>query len=178
MQFECAAEYDDDITSSTVTSSTGANENDDDGEGAADTVECPNCHKRVPEVRAALHRVQCARYTYYCAACARCMPRAQRAKHAVLCHTPRPCPLCGVPLEQAALAAHRRTACPQRPVPCPLQCGALLPAAALAAHEHTCGARTVVCAHCGLRTRWAVFARHLAREHGVPDCVLERDVRP
>ena len=51
-------------------------------------------------------------------------------------------------------------------------------AAALAEHEHTCGARTVVCAHCGLRTRWGVFQRHLAHEHGIPDCVLERDVRP
>ena len=179
MQYEIAAEYDDDIAPIITSSSASTSEDtgDDSGSGA-ETVECPNCHKRVPEARATLHRVQCARYTYYCAACARCMPLSQRAKHAALCHTPRPCPLCGVPLEQAALAAHRRTACPQRPVPCPLLCGAHVPAAALAAHERTCGARTVVCAHCGLRTRWGVFARHLAHEHGIPDCVLERDVQP
>lgn len=175
MQYELAAEYDDDITSSgNTTSSSEESTNIDDG---VETVECPNCHRRVPEVRATLHRVQCARYTYYCAACARAMPRSQRAKHTALCHTPRPCPLCGALLEQTALPAHR-AACPQRRAPCPFLCGALVPAAALAEHERTCGARTVVCAHCGLRTRWGVFQRHLVHEHGISDCILERDVKP
>lgn len=99
-------------------------------------------------------------------------------KHISTQHTPRACPSCAHPAplpSLPALAHHRTTTCPAKPILCRF-CHLLVPQDApspttpqhilttLTPHEHTCGSRTTDCPLCARPVKLSALHAHL-RNH-------------
>lgn len=184
---------------------------------------CPNCRQPVPKRTMLLHESFCARNNVLCPQCRTVFKKSSpewahhwhcaldpsdsahgntatsQAKHVALAHTPRPCPKCThMAPSVVALAHHRTTTCPGKPIICqfchllvaqggadddndddaaandaePLDPAVLLSYANLTPHEYADGARTTDCHLCKRIVRLRDMASHL-RHHD-----LERRSRP
>lgn len=158
---------------------------------------CKNCHQWVPEATLILHENFCYRNNILCPQCQNVFQKssiewqnhwhcphdpshgltaASRHKHDRFHHTPHPCPLCPFTAPSlAALAHHRTTICPGKPILCQF-CHLVLPQqspddpsfsdptvllSGLTPHELSDGARTTDCHLCSQIVRLRDMATHM-----------------
>ena len=172
----------------------------DDPSAHADETQCANCRAWVPQRTLFLHENFCRRNNILCPQCHQVFQKssaewqahwhcphdaahgrtaAARAHHDARHHVPRSCPVCPAsPFPSTrALAAHRTSTCPAKPILCRF-CHLLVPQqgpddppltdpavalSGLTPHELTDGARTADCTLCARPVRlrdWAVHRRH------------------